>query len=114
MTALSYETNHHQSTNQPKMINENAISLAAAMKKALNDTGLAEKLRDVSVLEHWSSVAGERAAKSCTAKRIEAGKLTVECASPVWRAELMLRKEDLITRLNECAGARVVVDIIFR
>lgn len=96
------------------MENESATPLAVLLQKMAAKSGLDKKLLEVSVMEYWQDVVGEKAAKSCVVMRIEYGKLLVHCASPVWRTELQMRKAEVITRLNERVGSTVVNDIIFK
>ncbi|MFY7998598.1 MAG: DUF721 domain-containing protein [Candidatus Kapaibacteriota bacterium] len=96
------------------MENDSATPLSVLLQKMAVKSGLDKKLQEASVLEYWKDVIGEKAARSCTVQRIEHGKLTVHCQSPVWRTELMMRKAEIITRLNERVGEAIVLDIVFK
>lgn len=96
------------------MFNESATPLAAFLKKIASTSGLDKKLQEISVLDYWEEVLGTQAAKSCVVTKIEHGILTVHTNAPVWRTELQMRKTEVIQKLNECIGAEVVRDIVFR
>lgn len=96
------------------MENESATPLAVLLQKMAAKSGLDKKLLEVSVMEYWHEVVGEKAAKSCAVQRIEHGKLFVHCKSPVWRTELLMRKAEIIARLNERVGSVVVQEIVLK
>ena len=62
----------------------------------------------------WASVVGEQVARVTTPQRLEKGVLFVGVATSPWRNELVLRKREIIQKLNAAAGTTVVHDIRFR
>ncbi len=96
------------------MTNENATPLGAVIQMLMKQAGLDKKVKEYAVLEQWNEVVGEFAAKATTAKKLEHGRLIVTLVSPVWRSEIMLRKDEIIRVLNEKAGSEVVKEIVIR
>ncbi len=45
--------------------------------------------------------------------RVEDGKVFVQVHSSSWRTELVFMKPDIVRRLNQKVGRRVIQDIIF-
>jgi predicted nucleic acid-binding Zn ribbon protein len=94
--------------------NDSALPIGSFLQQLARRSGIDKQLQAASVLDYWAEVIGEPAAKSCVIQKFEYGKLTVHCGASVWRAELQLRKIDIVARLNERAGADVVKEMILR
>ena len=62
----------------------------------------------------WDGVVGETLARNAQPAAFKQRILMVHVSSSVWMQELHFLKRELITRLNQAAGARVVEDIQFK
>lgn len=91
-----------------------AVALGDALKRLIASLGIAPKLREVRALELWSEVVGEQIARMTEVERVEHGTLYVAVRSAPWRAELTMRRLELIERLNAAIGAKVITEIRFR
>ncbi|MES2767019.1 MAG: DUF721 domain-containing protein [Bacteroidota bacterium] len=89
-------------------------SLQSILQQFLKDRGLDKKLKEYSVPELWMELIGERAARVCEVRRFDHGQLVVEVSAPVWKTELLLRREELMKKLNEKLGSEMVREIIIR
>ena len=96
------------------MANKEPLAISAALGKLLQDLGIRRKLREYDVITLWDQIVGEQIAKVATAQRIEKGVLFVEVASAPWRAELSMRRRDIIERINTIVGKKVVLEVRFR
>lgn len=96
------------------MKNENAQMLGTVLADILRQHGLDKKLRAHAIPEHWASIVGQNAAKVTNVKKLEHGTLIVEVGAPVWRAELMMRREEIRKKINEKLGAELVRDIVLK
>lgn len=76
--------------------------------------GIDGALRKYRVITEWDDVVGEQIARVARPQRIENGVLFVSVSSAPWRAELTLKRTEIIQKLNEAAGSGVVKDIRFR
>jgi len=81
------------------------------LEKLLMDTGI-----ETPVLQHrsllvWSKVVGETIAKNSSPEEVKHGKLIVKVSTPVWRNELILRKKEILEKLNKALGKKVIKDI---
>jgi predicted nucleic acid-binding Zn ribbon protein len=76
--------------------------------------GIDGTLRRYAVLAGWANVVGEQIARVTEPQRIDHGVLFVSVKTAPWRAELTLKRLDIIRKLNDAAGAEVVHDIRFR
>ena len=62
--------------------------------------------RAQQAMKHWSEVVGGGLADKSTPDRYEKGTLWVVASGSAWAQEIRLRKEDIITRLNDRAGEK--------
>ena len=62
----------------------------------------------------WDEVVGEDLAQNAQPAAFKNRILIVHVSGSVWLQELHFRKNDLIDRLNQAAGSRVVEDIRFK
>lgn len=88
--------------------------LNIVISEVIKEYGLEEKLKDMSVLNLWSEIVGERIALVSKATRIKNGKLTVSVDNPIWRNELIFLKQEIIRKINNKFKEEIVKDIIFR
>jgi hypothetical protein len=67
-----------------------------------------------SVWTFWDRVVGETLARNAQPAAFKQRILIVHVSSSVWLQELHFRKTEMIERLNQAAGIRVVEDIRFK
>jgi len=91
----------------PKGIAQAIAEFAAAL-------GIDQTLRRYAVITGWEETVGEQIARVTRPQRIENGVLYVSVTTAPWRAELSLKRMEIIERLNKAAGSRVIKDIRFR
>ena len=91
-----------------------AKTVGAAIKEWLRAQGLEDKVQEHSVPGYWPEVVGEAVARHAKVERIENGRLFVSVESASWRTEIMLRREDILARLNERLGAEIIKEIVVR
>lgn len=90
------------------------VSVGQAMGDLIRELGIGKTLTEYGVITRWSEVVGERIAAVTQPERIEKGILFVAVSSAAWRAELTLRRQEIIDRINAAAGGTVVRDVRFR
>lgn len=91
-----------------------AQTIGSAIKEWLRANGLDQKVQEHSVPGYWEEIVGEAFARHAKVERVDNGRLFVSVESAAWRTEVMLRREDIRTRLNERLGAEIVKEIIVR
>jgi len=89
-------------------------SLGAVIQKLIDDLGLKRRYDQERVVQQWSEIVGETIAKRAKALRIVHGTLYVSVDRPTWRNELILRKREILKRINAIMKREVLKDIIFR
>jgi predicted nucleic acid-binding Zn ribbon protein len=90
------------------------VPASQAIAELLKALGIDTTLRKFSVLTAWSDVVGEQIARVTEPDRIENGVLYVRVTTAPWRAELSMKRFDILKKVNRAAGADVVKDIRFR
>lgn len=85
-----------------------------ALRDAAEALGFAPVLARYEAVAVWPEVVGSHIASITEAVRCENRILTVRVTSAPWRAELTMRRREIIRRLNEAVGRPAVKDIRFR
>jgi predicted nucleic acid-binding Zn ribbon protein len=80
----------------------------------VRDLGIDQTLQQYNVLTSWASIVGEKIARVTMPQRIENGILFVQVSSAPWRAELTMRRMEILEKVNAAAGRQVVREIRFR
>jgi predicted nucleic acid-binding Zn ribbon protein len=90
------------------------LALDVALAEFSKSLGITKKLREYSVVTSWKTLVGEQIAKVAAPQRIENGMLHVSVSNAPWRNELSLRKREIIEKINNGLGKKIVIDIRFR
>lgn len=96
------------------MAKKQPLALDAALQILVENLGIAKKLHEYDVITLWSRIVGEQISRVATAQRIENGILFVSVSSSSWRAELTMRRNEIMRKINETMGQQVVREIRFR
>jgi len=88
--------------------------LGEALQQLAKDLGIAKPLRQYEVLTSWEEIVGEQISKVTKAERIEDGVLIVRVATAPWRAELTLRRSEILGKIVSRFGTSAVREIRFR
>lgn len=75
--------------------------------------GLETPLLQKRLVESWPTVAGEAIARYTTNVRIQNQTLFVSLSVPALRADLSMRRQEYVQRLNQHVGAQIIADIRF-
>ena len=79
----------------------------------LRAQGLETPLLQKRLVEAWPFIAGEAIARYTTDVRIFNQTLYVKLRIPALRADLSMRRQEYVKRLNEYVGNQVITDIRF-
>ena len=79
----------------------------------LRAQGLETPLLQKRLIEAWPTVAGDAIARYTTDVRIYNQTLYVSLRVPALRADLSMRRQEFVTRLNAHVGSQVISDIRF-
>jgi predicted nucleic acid-binding Zn ribbon protein len=91
-----------------------AQSIGAIIQEWLRSQNLEDKIQEKSVPSYWIEIVGETVAKHAEVERVDKGKMYIKVESATWRNEVMLRREEIRTKVNEHFGAEIVKEVIVR
>lgn len=89
-------------------------SVATVIQRVIDNFGLKKRYDQERIVQQWSNIVGETIARRAKATKMQNGKLYVSVDRPTWRNELILRKKDILRKINSIMKHDVVKDIIFR
>ncbi|HRS53408.1 MAG TPA: DUF721 domain-containing protein [Bacteroidales bacterium] len=92
----------------------NELTIAEAINLLLNAYGIKDKLMEVRLINSWEKITGTIVSNLTSGLSIKNKILFVKCKSAPLRHELSYHKTDLIQKLNEEAGGKVIEDIVFQ
>lgn len=87
--------------------------IARLLMQQLRELGLETPLLQKRLIDSWPTVAGEAIARYTTNVRIQNQTLFVSLSIPALRADLSMRRQELVRMLNQHVGAQVIADIRF-
>lgn len=79
----------------------------------LRQQGLETPLLQKRIVESWSEVAGAALARYTTDVRLQNQTLYVRISVPALRADLSMRRQEFVAKLNAHVNAQVIADIHF-
>jgi predicted nucleic acid-binding Zn ribbon protein len=89
------------------------VPIQDALRHLATSLGIAGTLRQYDILNSWETIVGEQIARVATPERIERGTLFVAVESAPWRAELAMRRQEILLRINTAIGHKVLKEIRF-
>lgn len=95
------------------MKTNNESSLGNVLQKLFDAYGWTEKMDGVRIINSWEKVVGGIFAKHTTNMYVKNKKLHVILDSSVLRNELHMERTELVKKLNNEIGKKVIDDIIF-
>jgi predicted nucleic acid-binding Zn ribbon protein len=90
------------------------LNISEIMETLLKERGLDGKLAENRLLNSWEELLGKSVAKATKNLYIKNNTLFVAMNSSIVRNELMMIRDDLIKRLNEKAGRKIINSIVIR
>lgn len=87
---------------------EEISSLRKALGQAVRDLGLQKRLKTEQLTVLWPQLVGPTVAKVAYPAYFRSGTLFIDVADSVWIQELKFREGELIERLNDAIGERLV------
>ena len=95
------------------MFRRDVKELRGLILRNLRQQGLEMPLLQKRLVEAWPIVAGEEIANYTLNAYIRNQTLHVHLSSPALRADLSLRRQEFVCRLNEYVGNQVIADVRF-
>ena len=94
------------------MRRNNSESIAHVIQRFLREYGLESPLNQYRLLSQWENVMGPEVARLTERVFVKNQTLLVVVSSPALRADLMLKRKQLVQKLNHAVGAQVIVDVL--
>ncbi len=88
--------------------------VGTALQQLAHALGIAKTLSQYDILTSWEKAVGAPIARVTKPLRIENRVLYVSVGSAPWRAELTMKRLEIIRKINRFAGTDVIQDIRFR
>ena len=89
------------------------VALGSVVDRILEEHGVLDQVRRISVLEEWPSLVGEAVARVTHARSVDDTVLIVEVRSSAWLMELNMMKGDFVRRVNEHMPDTPIERIVF-
>lgn len=96
------------------MRKSNTQPLKNVIKEYIEALGHRKKIKEVNLISNWEKIMGKPIARHTTNLYIKDKTIYISLDSSVLRNELLMRRESIISHLNEYAGEPVINKIIFR
>ena len=90
------------------------VRVGEAIGDLFRQLGTDRTLAEYDVLTGWEDTVGEQIARVTVPQRIDNGVLIVHVTNAPWRAELTIRRREILERVNRKAGKLLLHDIRFR
>lgn len=95
------------------MFKRQVQSIGELVMRNMRSQGLETPLLQKRLIESWPQIAGEAISRYTTDVAIRNQTLYVRLGIPALRADLNMRRQEFVKRLNENVGAQVIADIRF-
>ncbi len=82
--------------------------------ECLREMQIDRKLKEVNIVAQWESLMGRTVASRTSKIYIRNHVLYIHVTSSVLKNELIMLRQDIITRLNEKAGEQLIDEIVIR
>jgi len=88
--------------------------LGTLLRHAVDFLPQRQELKECLALALWDQAVGEALAKKTKPLRLYRSTLIITVPSQAWRKELHLLRTEIVTKMNENAGFRLIHDVEFR
>jgi predicted nucleic acid-binding Zn ribbon protein len=95
------------------MFKRDVQPIGSLVMRNLRVLGLETPLLQKRLVESWPIVAGEAIARYTTGVNISNQTLFVRLSVPALRADLSMRRQEFVQKLNNHVGAQIIADIRF-
>jgi hypothetical protein len=96
------------------MRKSNTQPIHEVIRDLLREMDIDRKLKEVSLVSQWESLMGRTVAIRTSQIYIRNRILYVYVTSSVLKSELLMMRQDIIDRLNENAGERLIEQVVIR
>jgi len=90
------------------------IHIAKALEQWLKESGSEQRIRAQNVIVEWELIVGAKLAQGAKPLKIADGELAVKAKNAVWRAELMMRRNEMEKKVNDYFKEEIVKKIVVK
>ncbi len=88
--------------------------IGEVIMECLREMQIDRKLKEVNIVSQWESLMGRTVASRTSKIYIRNHVLYIHVTSSVLKNELIMLRQDIVSRLNEKAGEQLVDEIVIR
>lgn len=88
--------------------------ISEALEEVIEQLGIRKSVLSNRARDVWKDAVGEIINENTILENIEKDRLIIVVSDDSWRQELSLRKEEIISKINELIGEEAIKEIIFR
>jgi len=88
--------------------------ISEALEEVIEELGIRKSVLSNRARDVWKDAVGEIINENTILQNIEKDRLIIVVSDDSWRQELSLRKEEIISKINELIGEEAIKEIIFR
>ena len=96
------------------MRRQKAVLLGDLFGEFLKSEGLEQGIRRMEVFEAWDATVGVRIAELTSEKFFKDGRFYCKISSSVARTQLFTQRLEIIKKINDIMGSKIVKEIIFK
>ncbi|MFQ5636798.1 MAG: DUF721 domain-containing protein [bacterium] len=87
--------------------------LGNVLSVLIKNLGIETKVKQYSALNNWPEIVGKKVAGVTSVEKIHDGIIYVKVKNNAWRTELVYMKKEILTKITESVGKKVITDIWF-
>jgi len=88
--------------------------ISEALEEVIEQIGIRKSVLSDRARDVWKEAVGDIINENTTLKNIDKDRLIIVVSNDTWRQELSLRKEEIISKINELIGENAIKEITFR
>jgi predicted nucleic acid-binding Zn ribbon protein len=96
------------------MRKSNTQKIGEVILESLREMRIDRKLKEVQLVSQWESIMGKTVANRTSRIYVRNGILYLHVTSSVLKSELLMMRQDIMDKLNENAGERLIEEIVIR
>lgn len=93
------------------MFKKEVLPLSEVLNRTLRQEGLETPMLQCRLIDSWESVVGKSVASCTSEKYIRNQVLHVKILNPALRSDLNMMRTDIVNRLNQMVGSRIIIDL---
>jgi len=88
--------------------------ISETLEEVVEQLGIRKSVLSNRARDVWKDAVGDIINENTILQDIEKDRLIIVVSNDSWRQELSLRKEEIISKINELIGEEAIKEIIFR